>query len=47
MIFVPSIKGTSHNLEEYAMDADVVCGANVLLDVVSELAGADDGLPAV
>lgn len=41
MIFVPSIKGISHNPEEYTRDEDVVCGANVLLDVVSELAGAE------
>ena len=40
MIFVPSIKGISHNPKEYTPDEDCVAGANVFLDVVSELAGA-------
>ena len=39
MIFVPSVNGVSHNPEELTRDADVVNGANLLLDVASELAG--------
>jgi beta-ureidopropionase / N-carbamoyl-L-amino-acid hydrolase len=38
MIFVPSIDGISHNPKEYTKDNDLVAGANVLLDVVSNLA---------
>lgn len=38
MIFVPSVKGISHNPDEYTTDAEVVNGANVFLDVVTELA---------
>ncbi|WP_234187318.1 Zn-dependent hydrolase [Shinella sp. NM-101] len=34
MIFVPSIAGISHNPAERTEDADLVAGANVLLDVV-------------
>jgi beta-ureidopropionase / N-carbamoyl-L-amino-acid hydrolase len=39
MIFVPSIDGISHNPKEYTKDTDLTVGANVLLDVVSNLAG--------
>lgn len=39
MIFVPSIKGISHNPKEYTPDEDCVAGANVFLDVVKEMAG--------
>lgn len=39
MIFVPSIDGISHNPKELTKDTDMVAGANVLLDVVSNLAG--------
>lgn len=39
MIFVPSVKGISHNPEEYTPDENVIEGANVFLDVVAELAG--------
>ncbi len=39
MIFVPSINGISHNPKEYTPDEDCVAGANVFLDVVSEMAG--------
>lgn len=39
MIFVPSIEGISHNSKEDTKDSDLVAGANVLLDVVSNLAG--------
>ena len=37
MIFSPSVRGISHNPEEYSADADVANGANVLLDVVRKL----------
>ena len=39
MIFVPSIKGISHNPREYTPDEGCVAGANVFLDVVIEMAG--------
>ncbi len=42
MIFVPSVKGISHNPNEYTADRDLAAGANVFLDVVSKLAG-DEG----
>ena len=38
MIFVPSAGGISHNPAEYTAPADLVAGANVLLDVVGCLA---------
>jgi N-carbamoyl-L-amino-acid hydrolase len=38
MIFVPSIDGISHNPRECTADADLVAGANILLDVVTRLA---------
>ncbi len=41
MIFVPSIDGISHNPRERTLDADLVGGANVLLDTVCHLAGID------
>jgi N-carbamoyl-L-amino-acid hydrolase len=37
MIFVPSHKGLSHNVAEHTDEADLVAGANVLLDVMLEL----------
>jgi N-carbamoyl-L-amino-acid hydrolase len=37
MIFVPSVDGISHNPREHTADADLVAGANVLLDVVASL----------
>lgn len=39
MIFVPSIGGISHNPREHTPDADLVAGANILLDVAIGLAG--------
>lgn len=39
MIFVPCRGGISHNPREYAAPAQVEAGANVLLDMVSGLAG--------
>lgn len=39
MIFVPSTGGISHNPREHTPDADLIAGADVLLDVVRRLAG--------
>ncbi len=39
MIFVPSVKGLSHNVAEYTHDADIGAGANLLLALMTELAG--------
>ena len=39
MIFVPSVRGISHNVEEHTEPADVETGANVLLRCLLELAG--------
>lgn len=41
MIFVPSVNGISHNPRELTHDEDVINGANVLLDVLKELAEAE------
>ncbi|MBY6206214.1 Zn-dependent hydrolase [Halomonas denitrificans] len=38
MIFVPSVGGISHNIEEYTAMEDITAGANVLLQVLLELA---------
>ncbi|MGE0004241.1 MAG: Zn-dependent hydrolase [Parvibaculaceae bacterium] len=38
MIFVPSRGGISHNPQEFTSDAELVAGANVLLDVARALA---------
>lgn len=38
MIFVPSVGGISHNVEEYTAPADLIAGADVLLRIVLELA---------
>jgi N-carbamoyl-L-amino-acid hydrolase len=38
MIFVPSLGGISHNPREHTPDADLVAGANILLDVTAQLA---------
>jgi N-carbamoyl-L-amino-acid hydrolase len=38
MIFVPSVGGVSHNVEEFTSPADITAGANVLLRLVLELA---------
>ncbi len=37
MIFVPSVKGVSHNIEEFTKDEDLERGANTLLHVLLEL----------
>ena len=38
MIFVPSVGGISHNVEEYTAPADLAAGADVLLRLLCELA---------
>jgi N-carbamoyl-L-amino-acid hydrolase len=38
MVFVPSQQGISHNPREHTETADLVQGANVLLDVMRKLA---------
>jgi beta-ureidopropionase / N-carbamoyl-L-amino-acid hydrolase len=40
MIFVPSVAGLSHNVKEHTEVADLVAGAEVLLNLVLELAEA-------
>jgi N-carbamoyl-L-amino-acid hydrolase len=37
MVFVPSVKGLSHNPAEHTDAADLEAGANVLLQVMLEL----------
>lgn len=44
MIFVPSVDGVSHNVQEFTHPYHIEAGANVLLSVLCELAGA--ALPA-
>ena len=41
MIFVPSVDGLSHNIAEYTHPTDIEAGANVLLQVLLELADPD------
>lgn len=41
MIFIPSEKGLSHNIKEHSNEADIVAGAQVLLDLVCDLAGVN------
>jgi N-carbamoyl-L-amino-acid hydrolase len=41
MIFVPSVAGLSHNVEEHTEPADLVAGAQVLANLVLELASED------
>ncbi|MEM7339026.1 MAG: M20 family metallo-hydrolase [Actinomycetota bacterium] len=43
MIFTPSVRGISHNPEEYTSPGDLEAGANVLLHTLLGLAGADPG----
>lgn len=38
MIFVPSVAGLSHNIKEFTESKDIEVGANLLLNIVSELA---------
>ena len=37
MIFVPSVKGISHNVKEFTSPEDLVNGANVLLHTAVQL----------
>jgi len=39
MIFVPSARGVSHNVEEFTSPKDIEAGGNVLLRLLRELAG--------
>jgi N-carbamoyl-L-amino-acid hydrolase len=39
MVFVPSARGVSHNVEEFTSPADIQAGGDVLLRLVRELAG--------
>jgi N-carbamoyl-L-amino-acid hydrolase len=41
MVFVPSARGISHNPAEHTDDGDLEAGANVLLHVLLDLAGAE------
>nr|WP_197030513.1 M20/M25/M40 family metallo-hydrolase [Halomonas sp. BC04] len=38
MIFVPSVDGISHNINEYTASEDLEAGTNVLLQVLLDLA---------
>lgn len=40
MIFIPSVRGISHNIEEYSHDKDVVNGTQVLASAVLKRAGS-------
>jgi N-carbamoyl-L-amino-acid hydrolase len=42
MIFVPSRDGLSHNVREYTAPAEIGLCAEILLDVVLQLADSDD-----
>lgn len=42
MIFSPSHNGISHNPKEYTSDKDLLACARVFMDVMSELAGAEE-----
>lgn len=46
MVFVPSVKGISHNPAEHTEPEDLVAGANVLLRTMVKLAAIDDGADA-
>lgn len=39
MIFIPSQKGLSHNINEHSDETDIAAGAQVLCDIVCDLAG--------
>ena len=38
MIFVPSVEGLSHNVKEHTEQADLMAGAQVLMNLMLELA---------
>lgn len=46
MVFVPSVKGISHNPAEHTEPEDLVAGANVLLRTLVKLATVSDGAAA-
>lgn len=46
MVFVPSVKGISHNPAEHTEPEDLVAGANVLLRTLVKLAAINDGADA-
>ena len=46
MVFVPSVKGISHNPAEHTEPEDLVAGANVLLRTLVKLATIDDSADA-
>lgn len=41
MIFVPSVRGISHNPAEHTDEADLITGTNILLATMLELAGTE------
>ncbi len=41
MIFVPSVDGISHNPKEFTKEEDLIAGARVFLDVVTDMAEAE------
>lgn len=41
MIFVPSVDGISHNPKEFTREEDLIAGARVFLDVVTDMAEAE------
>ena len=41
MIFVPSVNGISHNPKEFTKQEDLLAGANVFFDVVTDMSGCD------
>ena len=40
MIFVPSVKGLSHNVAEFTSAEDIAAGANILINSLVHLATA-------
>ena len=38
MIFVPSVAGLSHNIREHTEPSDLIAGAQLLMNLVLELA---------
>jgi N-carbamoyl-L-amino-acid hydrolase len=41
MIFVPSVRGISHNPAEHTDEADLITGSNILLATMLELASTE------
>ena len=42
MVFTPSVNGLSHNIAEFTEAVDIEAGANVLLQVVLDLASTSE-----